>query len=300
MQIAQVLVDLQRRTCPHGEACILPRFNAKRVRDISNAEIYEALHILPKSHTVKYVVSRRTSEPDTMEFARIATYNVDVTNLRVTPEIPEIKMPKLCVKKMINKCRKCANFKARLDVLAELSKNTDSSSSADHFLKEGVLVPIFLTVMACGTLASLVILIFIIYRYFSERVLDGNPSLTVLLVIANIFVLQTILPFCINDQPQDVREYINSRKIFLSTLSLGITFSIMLSRAFFLAFSTGGVFTSHVNGYLQGLMVFFMAGVQVTISTMYFVLGTADSSNVLRSLTFVALLGKFSILPQLI
>ncbi|XP_043266733.1 uncharacterized protein boss isoform X2 [Venturia canescens] len=291
IQIAQVLVDLQRRTCPHGEACVLPRFNSKSIRDISNTEIYEALHILPKSHIVKYEISQRTNDLDTEEFARVATYNVNVTNLRVTPEIPEKKMPKLCVNKLTNKCQKCVNFKVRVNALAKTSKAAEDITSTNNYLKEGVLVPIFLTVMGCGTFASLVIVIFIVHRYLREPVLEGNPSLTVLLVIANTFVLQTILPFCMNDRSNDMREYLNSRKIFFSTLSYGMTFSIMLSRAFFLAFSTGGVFTSHINGYLQGLMLFFMAGVQVAISTMYFLLSTADSSKIVRSLTFVALLG---------
>ena len=286
-----MLGDLQRRTCPHGATCVLPHFDAKRIHDISNTEIYEALHILPKSHTVNYIVSQR-NDPDSEELYRVASYQVDVVDFHVTPEVPASKMPKLCVKRSVNRCRKCANFKIILDALSTL---TEENNDKGGFFKPGVLIPIFITVMACGTVASLVILIFVIYQYFSEEVLDGNPTLTILLVFANIFVLQTVLPFCINDDYDAGRQYINSRKIYVSTVSIGIVFSIMLSRAFFLAFSTGGVFASHINGYLQGLMVFFMAGVEVALSTMYFVLSSAEAAHVVRSLMFIALLGKYEI-----
>lgn len=77
----------------------------------------------------------------------------------------------------------------------------------------------------------------------------------------------------------------------MTTLAFGLLFSVMLSRALFLAFSTGGVFTTHINGYLQGLMVFFVFAVQIAISTSYFLLSTLESAVVVRSLTFIALLG---------
>lgn len=158
-------------------------------------------------------------------------------------------------------------------------------------LKPGSCVPIFLTVVVCGTLACGVIAVFIIYRFVLEDVLDGNPSLTIVLILANVFTLQTVLPFCMNDSYLGA-EPLNSRKILVTSLAFGIDFSVMLSRAFFLMFSKGGVFTAHINGYLQGLMVFFMFGVQLAISVMFFVLSTEDSAVVVRSLTFIALLGN--------
>lgn len=125
--------------------------------------------------------------------------------------------------------------------------------------------------------------------------LDGDPTLTIALILANVFTLLTALPFCIADDYFDA-ESLNAWRILLTTLAFGLTFSIMLSRALFLALSTGGVFISHVNGYLQSAMVFFMSAVQFTMSIMYFVLNTADSAAIARSFVFVALLGIFHIL----
>lgn len=161
-------------------------------------------------------------------------------------------------------------------------------------LKPGNWIPIFLTVVVCGTFACSVIAVFIIYRFIVEDVLDGNPALTIVLILANVFTLQTVLPFCMNDEYLEA-ESLNSWKILLTTLAFGLDLSIMLSRAFFLLFSKGGVFTAHINGYLQGLMVFFMFCVQLAISIMFFVLSTDESAVVARSLIFILLLGKLRI-----
>lgn len=119
--------------------------------------------------------------------------------------------------------------------------------------------------------------------------LDGNPALTIILVLANLFTLLTALLFCVTDDYFGA-ENLNAWKILLTTLAFGLTFSIMLSRALFLALSTGGIFI-HINGYLQSLMTLFMYGVQVAVSVMYFVLSTMNSAMVVRSLIFIALLG---------
>lgn len=158
-------------------------------------------------------------------------------------------------------------------------------------LKAGNWIPIFLTVAVCGTFACGAIGVFIVYRFMVEDVLDGNPVLTIALILANVFTLQTVLPFCVNDDYLGA-ERLNSRKILATTLAFGLDFSLMLTRAFFLVFSKGGVFTAHINGHLQGLMVFFMFFVQVAISVMFFALSTHDSAVVMRSLIFIALLGK--------
>lgn len=164
-------------------------------------------------------------------------------------------------------------------------------------LKPGNWIAIFLTVAVCGAFACGVIAVFIIYRFIVEDVLDGNPTLTIVLILANVFTLLTVVPFCLSDSYVGP-EPLNSRKILMTTLAFGIDFSVMLSRAFFLVFSKGGVFTAHINGYLQGLMVFFMFGVQVAMSVMYFVLGSDDSAVIARSLVFIALLGELLFFPR--
>ncbi|XP_043266137.1 protein bride of sevenless [Colletes gigas] len=283
-ELAQVLQDLQRRNCHRGmeTSCVLPRFNPRAGSEIRNSDVYNALRILPKLHSIKYIVVMRSQT----ELIDMATYRVEPANLkfRITPESRLPKMPKLCLKKYAKNCEDCLNFKRR--GLRGVTRDTLDRG----LLKSGNWIPIFLTVAVCGTFACGVIAVFIIYRFIAEDVLDGNPALTIVLILANIFTLLTVLPFCMNDYYVGA-EALNSRKILLTTLTFGIDFSVMLSRAFFLVFSKGGVFTAHINGYLQGLMVFFMFGVQFAISIMFFILSDEDSSVVVRSLVFIGLLG---------
>ncbi|XP_076165762.1 G protein coupled receptor bride of sevenless isoform X1 [Ptiloglossa arizonensis] len=284
-EVAQVLQDLQRRNCPRGmeTTCVLPRFNPHVGLEIRNSDVYNALRILPKLHSIKYIVAMRGQQG----LIDMATYRVEPANLkfRITPESRLPKMPKLCTKKYVKNCEDCSNFKKRYGPRGVTRDTLDGG-----LLKPGNWIPIFLTVVVCGTLACGVIAVFIIYRFIVEDVLDGNPALTIVLILANIFTLLTVLPFCMNDAYVGA-EILNSRKILVTTLAFGIDFSVMLSRAFFLVFSKGGVFTAHINGYLQALMVFFMFGVELAISIMFFALSTEDSAFVIRSLIFIALLG---------
>ncbi|XP_076295123.1 G protein coupled receptor bride of sevenless isoform X2 [Lasioglossum baleicum] len=285
VELAQTLQDLQKRNCPRGveTGCVMPRFNPNSGQEIRNGEVYHALRILPKLHSIKYIVAMKSQQ----ELVDMAVYRVEPANLkfRITPESRVPKMPKLCLKKYAKNCESCLNFKKRFSPRGVTKDILDMG-----LLKPGSWIPIFLTVAVCGAFACSVIAIFIIYRFIVEDVLDGNPSLTIVLILANVFTLLTVVPFSMNDDYVGA-EALNSKKILATTLAFGIDFSVMLSRAFFLVFSKGGVFTAHINGYLQGLMVFFMFGVQVAMSLMYFILGPEDSAVIVRSLIFIGLLG---------
>ncbi|KZC03736.1 PREDICTED: protein bride of sevenless [Dufourea novaeangliae] len=287
VEVAQVLQDLQKRNCPRAmeqQQCVMPRFNPNSGHEIrNNNEVYHALRILPKLHSIKYIAAMKSQQ----ELVDIATYRVEPSNVkfRVIPESRVPKMPKLCLKKYAKNCESCLNFKKRFGPRGVTKDTLDRG-----LLKSGSWIPIFLTVVVCGTFACGVIAAFIIYRFLVEDVLDGNPALTIVLILADVFTLLTVLPFCMNDGHVGA-EALNARKILVVTLAFGVDFSVMLSRAFFLVFSKGGVFTAHINGYLQGLMVFFMFGVQIAISIMYFVLGGEDSAVIVRSLVFIGLLG---------
>ncbi|XP_051153134.1 protein bride of sevenless [Leptopilina boulardi] len=282
IEVAHVLQRLREATCPHPiGTCTLPRFDPNTREDLSNLETYEILEIPHKSQFLKYHIQQNIDH----EYFIYATYKINPETQKITiQKNKHSKMPKLCTNENLINCEKCANFQERnADGLVKI--NIDRT-----ILKSGIWIPIYLTIMVSGTFASIVIFIFIIYRYIIDESLDGNPFLTIILILGTIFMLQTILPFCMNDDYIGA-VHLNSRKIFISTLGFGLIFSIMLSRAFFLAFSVGGIFTVHINGYLQCLMVFFMFGVQVVISSMYFALSTSDPSEILRSTTYIALLG---------
>lgn len=240
--------------------------------EISMPELYDILHMGQDSQFIRYSMLKKTQD----ETIKTSSLKLHHPNWRCN-EVWQ-KMPGLCLE-TVQSCEGCINFKK------------DPVQLDRQLLRSTEWVPIYLTIAYCGTFTCIIIGAFIIYRYFTEEILEGNPALTIVLVLADIFLLQTVFPFCMDEEFAG-SEHLNSRKIFLTTLSFGLLFSIILSRALFLAFSTGSMLTAHINGYLQTFMVFFMAGVQVTISTMYFLLSSSDSATVVRSLMFIALLSK--------
>nr|XP_012222884.1 PREDICTED: uncharacterized protein LOC105672491 isoform X2 [Linepithema humile] len=285
VELADVLQDIQKGnwSIDDEESCVASQFHPESRREIRDSDVYKALHIQPKSHSVKYVVATKTQHG----LVNVAFYKIEMSKLRVHPERIISEMPGLCLGNLVGNCENCTNFRGRSDtpVIAK-----DKNVTGRSVLKNTVYVPIFLIAIVCGTLACCVIVIFIVRRFATDEMLDGNPTLTIVLILANMFTLLTTLPFCMTDDYFGT-ENLNARKILLTTLAFGLTFSIMLSRALFLALSSGDVFIAHINGYLQSLMTFFMCGVQVAMSIIYFVLNTTESAVIVRSPIFLALLG---------
>jgi hypothetical protein len=222
---------------------------------------------------------------------QIAGYMIDATSVHndIMAEKEEPRLSRLCVKSLAKNCEECMNFERGGRA------NVDESPAAELelvTLKTQLWVPIFLMIVSCTTLFCLLVLAFILYLFFMADMLDGNPGLTILLILATVFMLQSIVPFCLNERSRDAQQ-LNASKIFVSSLSFGLAFSVMLTRALFLAFSSSGVFSEHINGYLQSFMLLFMAAVELAISTMYFVLSNDDSAEVMRSPFYIALLSKF-------
>ncbi|XP_011697497.1 PREDICTED: uncharacterized protein LOC105455695 [Wasmannia auropunctata] len=280
IKLAEVFQDFRKRNCPIGneESSIVTQ-SPESQREILDSDVYELLHMQPRSHSVRYVVATKTRH----ELIDVALYEIEMPELRVLTERTTSGMPGLCLEHLAENCENCTNFQRR-----DVTKMDVVGKSV--LLKNSIYVPVFLIAIVFGTFVCCVIVTFIIYRFATEEILDGNPTLTIVLVLANLFTLLTALPFCVTDDYFGA-ENLNAWKILLTTLAFGLTFSIMLSRALFLALSTGGVFIIHINGYLQSFMALFMYGVQIAMSVMYFALSAMDSAVVARSLIFIALLG---------
>ncbi|CAB0044266.1 unnamed protein product [Trichogramma brassicae] len=300
LEIAKGLRELQQTSCPYsssganeggGTSCVLPRFEPELRKPMSNSEVYETLKVPAKSHSTRYVVSRKIDG----SLSETTAYQIDSTSARyrVVAEKEQPRLSRLCVRNYTRRCQQsCSNFKLLELETGHDQHDPDENDEAQHrVLKSQVWVAILLTISSCASFACCAILAFVVYRYFVEDILDGNPLLTCLLIGATLLMLQSALPFCLEDRAMGA-EHLNSRKILVSGLGFGLAFSVMLTRALFLAFSSKGVFsTQHINGYLQCLMLLFMAGVELAIAVMYFALSDADSARVARSPFYIALLG---------
>lgn len=285
--IADLLSRLENQNC-QAETCSLPHFDSKLLRPVSNTQIFEALRIPEALQLIKYTVFKRT-KPLIQDLEAIASYEIDVVSFVVKTNDTTTKLNP-CVQQEII-CRDCVNLWQADDNLTSIDTKSKIAVREKNYLKSDLWVLVFLILIACGTTVCLAVGAYILFRYLVDDIMDGNPILTFLLMLGIISLFHSVIPFCL-DENIFGHEQLNAKKIYFSTLSIGFVLSIMVSRSFFLALSTGGMFTSHINGYLQGLMVFFVFGVQLGMSTMYLAASTADSSDVLRSPIYIALLSK--------
>lgn len=114
LELAQLLQDIRKRNCPRVTAalCAMQRFNPGSRQEMRNADVYTALRIIARSHSIRYLVAMRSQRGDVVD---MAAYNVEPANMkfRVAPESRMPKMPRLCLKKYARNCDGCTNFKKR-------------------------------------------------------------------------------------------------------------------------------------------------------------------------------------------
>nr|CAD7462547.1 unnamed protein product [Timema tahoe] len=113
------------------------------------------------------------------------------------------------------------------------------------------------------------VIIFIVVRICKGDILEGNPSFTFLLILAIIFAYSSVLPFSFR-AIQGHGEILCGLRVLCPSLSYAFLFSIMISRSVMLAScDQDGGFMSHVNGYIQTVLCFFIAGVQLALSVQF-------------------------------
>ncbi|KAL0114213.1 hypothetical protein PUN28_011491 [Cardiocondyla obscurior] len=279
--LAEVFRDVRERSCDiESDGTDVATRISKTRREIRDSDVYETLRVQPQSTSVRYVVALKTPHG----LVNVALYEISMPELRILPKETIPEKPRLCLDHLVKNCENCTNFQDHPNDVAKVDV-VDGD-----FLKGNIYVTVFLTAVVCGALACCAMVTFIAHCLVNGKILDGNPALTIGLVLADLFTLLAAIPFCMGDDYFGA-DNLNAWKILLTTLAFGLTLSIMLSRALFLVLSRDGVFIVHINGYLQSLMAFFMFAVQVAMSTMYFSLNPTSSAITARSLTFIALLG---------
>lgn len=146
----------------------------------------------------------------------------------------------------------------------------------EHFfvmveIKQEAWVAALLSISSVGILCSIAIAIFIIVRICKRDMLEGNPGFSFLLLFSIMFMYLSILPFSF--QVKTIHYYEGvfcGLKIFGTSLSYALVFSTMLARSVMLAScDEDGGFMSHVNGYLQTVMFFFIAAVQIALTVQF-------------------------------
>lgn len=131
------------------------------------------------------------------------------------------------------------------------------------------------SISAVGIACSITIAMFILVRLCKRDILEGNPCFSFLLLLSIIFSYISILPFSFQ-VIEDHRFYkgmLCAARLFGTSLSYALLFSVMLARNLMLATcDQDGGFMSHVNGYHQSVLCFFIAAVQIGLTVQFWVI----------------------------
>ena len=131
------------------------------------------------------------------------------------------------------------------------------------------------SIAAVGIVCSFAVFIFMLIRVCKGDVLEGSPCFSFLLLVAINCTYFSILPFSFFSNEPYHRGIICGSRIFGTSVSYALLFSIMLSRSFMLAScDQDGGFMSHINGYLQTVLCFFIAGVQLALSVQFWAINS--------------------------
>lgn len=109
----EVFQDVRKRTyvIDNKESNIVTQ-SRKSQRKIRDFDVYEVLHIQPRSHSVKYVVATKMQ----YELINVAFYEIEVSTLRVLPRRTMSGKQGLCLQHLVENCENCTNFQEHSDI----------------------------------------------------------------------------------------------------------------------------------------------------------------------------------------
>lgn len=152
----------------------------------------------------------------------------------------------------------CANFAAQSNYTSRFQPRLKVRAEAWVF---GFWVLSFLGMLFCVS-----VFIFLTARLFKKEVFEGNPFLTVLLLVSLCFMYFSVLPFTVEGNAK-TSEGICVIRSFCLTLSFAGAFSLMLGRSVLLASVAKEIgIMSHIAGPVQSFLTLFIFGVQAALS----------------------------------
>lgn len=110
--LAEILQDIRERRCPSNDDggddgnCIESQFRRKSRPEIRDFDVYEALRMQPRLHSVRYAVAMKTRH----NLVEVALYSIEVSASRAFPEKAMAGMPALCLRDLVENCESCVNF----------------------------------------------------------------------------------------------------------------------------------------------------------------------------------------------
>lgn len=128
----------------------------------------------------------------------------------------------------------------------------------------------FLSLSLLGVIFCISILIFILICIFRRDIIEGNPLLTLSLLLAVLLLFCCVLPFSLENNKYTMSKLCLLKALGL-TLGYALVFAMLLSRCILLATASKEIgFMSHIAGPVQSFLFLFIFGVQTALSLQVF------------------------------
>jgi hypothetical protein len=266
--------------------CLRNKFQGTPQSVLRPSQIADLLKIETSSINYYVYKSENSSLP-----RKIFSYNIFSNNLTLldnTVELGNASEPGC--KSDPSSCQKqCKNFASRSSV-------GFIPGDCEIRIRSESWVFAFLSLSLLGVLFCIAILIFLLVSICRRNVLEGNPVLTMLLLVAVMLMFCSILPLSLEGD-KSTKESICLARALAITLSFSAAFSLILSRSILLATASKEIgFMSHVAGPVQSFLCLFIFGVQAALSLQV----VNRCSDIFRGYSFVYLLSYNAMLLLLL
>lgn len=285
---AENAIDFIRDNCNET----LYKLNCLKTRTIddfsdcypSPAAILDVLKIESKTEFVYNIFFHQTKNKsrneNTTNIIKIFSYNILDHNLTALSDLDlDIDNNNHSSSSLYHHCQvnshsNCANY----------CKNYNSINNATNFIAINSIdltatnwLPIrirteswvfaFLSLSLLGVLFCLSILIFLLVCICRRDILEGNPVLTMMLLVAVMSMYCAVLPLSVDGVGTAAQQSVRLVRALAITLSYASAFSLILSRCILLATAAKEVgFMAHIGGSVQAFLCLFIFGVQAALS----------------------------------
>ncbi|CAH1155910.1 unnamed protein product [Phaedon cochleariae] len=243
--------------------CLRSRFHKKYHSVFLTASgIMESLRIEPLRQSFVYNIYK--VENDTMNpimiisnntfsqpMTKIFSYSIFDHNISSTRNFEINNMTR-------NTERKCVSYNAKPRYILD--------DSLDINFRSESWVYAFLSLSLLGVVFCISILIFLLVCIYRKDILEGNPVLTLALLLAIMILFCSVLPFSLEHNITSRIPFCLAKPLAV-TLGYAFVFSLLLSRCILLATASKEIgFMSHIAGPVQSFLCLFIFGVQAALS----------------------------------
>nr|XP_023029103.1 protein bride of sevenless [Leptinotarsa decemlineata] len=228
---------------------------------ISPTGILEALKIEPLRENFVYHIYRVETDINitavqSLPLSVVFSYGVFDGNLTLLDHNFDLGFNR----SLANTTAKCMSFFSGGHLKYDLIPNGEFNFRTEAW------VYAFLSLSLLGVLFCIVILTFLLICIFRRDILEGNPILTLSLLLAVMVLFCAVLPFSL-EYDKFTSNALCMAKTLGITLGYAFVFSLLLSRCILLATSSKEIgFMSHIAGPVQAFLCLFIFGVQAALS----------------------------------